>query len=124
MTKARILLVGTAVLVGLAVMGVARGSTSASLPIPKSLALKVCPRITGYLERDSPGFMRFRSQVIRPRIVTCNYTFASRATAGFSKIYVTRVGRCVWHQRMDIGPTTTRMRTMVDQDVRSWWCVG
>ena len=123
MTKTRIMIVGTAVLVGLLLISVARGSTSAALPVPNSLALKVCPRITGYIERDSPGFMRFRSQVIRPRLVTCNYTFRSRATAGFAKIYVTRVGRCVWHQRMDVGPTTTRMKTVVDQDVRGWWCV-
>jgi len=118
MTKTRIMIVGIAVLVGLLAIGVARGATTAALPIPKSLALKVCPSITGYIERDSPGFMTFRSQVIRPRLVTCNYTFRSRVVAGTAKIYVTRVGRCVWHERMDVGTAT-----IVNQDVRSWWCV-
>jgi hypothetical protein len=79
----------------------APSATEAALPIPGSIAAKVCPYIT-QLVRSVGGQTKivFRRKSIRAREVHCFYLYKGRHILD---VRVIRVRRCLWEMRFTLN---------------------
>jgi len=116
MTTNRIVVVAFLIFLTLVTAAQARSTPAAALPIPSSVAGKICPAITAMVRSVDPASkIVYRSRTVRRREVHCLYLYKGRAIID---VRVTRVGRCVWRLRMTLNGlhlATENMRI---------WCVS